>query len=133
MSHKFFVSMPVKDLGRSVAFFEALGFRFDPKFASEHGAAMLIGEHSFAMLVAESLYKTFTKRQLCDTATHVEAAFGILCESRAEVDAMLAKALAGGGREPEPAQDHGFMYARSFEDLDGHHWEVQWMNPNAAQ
>lgn len=132
MSHKLFVSLPIKNLDRSVAFFKALGFTFNPKFTAENGACMLIGEHAFAMLVVDTLFKTFTEKQICDTATHVEGAFGLMCESRAEVDAMLAKAIAGGGKEVGPPQDHEFMYGRSFEDLDGHHWEVQWMDPNAA-
>lgn len=133
MSHKLFVSLPIKNLERTTAFFKALGFTFNPKFTGEQAACMLIGEHAYAMLLVEPFFKTFTKREICDTATHVEGAFGITCESRTEVDAMVEKALAGGGKEPEPPQDHGFMYSRSFEDLDGHHWEVLWMDPKAAQ
>lgn len=133
MSHKLFVSLPIKNLERTTAFFKALGFTFNPKFTGEQAACMLIGEHAYAMLLVEPFFKTFTKREICDTATHVEGAFGITCESRTEVDAMVEKALAGGGKEPDPPQDHGFMYSRSFEDLDGHHWEVLWMDPKAAQ
>ncbi|MDC0684417.1 VOC family protein [Sorangium atrum] len=133
MSHKLFVSLPIKNLERTTAFFKALGFTFNPKFTGEQAACMLIGEHAYAMLLVEPFFKTFTKREICDTATHVEGAFGLTCESRAEVDAMVEKALAGGGKEPDPPQDHGFMYSRSFEDLDGHHWEVLWMDPKAAQ
>ncbi|WP_437308679.1 VOC family protein [Sorangium sp. So ce388] len=133
MSHKLFVSLPIKNLDRSVAFWKSLGFTFNPKFTGEQAACMLIGEHAYAMLLVEPFFKTFTKKAICDTATHVEGAFGLTCESRAEVDAMVEKALAGGGKEPDPPQDHGFMYGRSFEDLDGHHWEVLWMDPEAAQ
>ena len=132
MSHKLFVSLPIKNLERTTAFFKALGFTFNPKFTGEQAACMLIGEHAYAMLLVEPFFKTFTKKEICDTATHVEGAFGLTCESRAEVDAMVEKALAGGGKEPDPPQDHGFMYGRSFEDLDGHHWEVVWMDPKAA-
>jgi hypothetical protein len=133
MSHKLFVSLPIKNLERSVAFFEALGFTFNPKFTGENAACMLIGEHAFAMLLVETFFKTFTKKAICDTATHVEGAYGLSCESRAEVDALVAKAVAGGAKEAGPPEDHGFMYQRSFEDLDGHHWEVMWMDPKAAQ
>lgn len=131
MSHKLFVSLPIKNLDRTMAFFKTLGFTF--KFTDENAACMLIGEHAYAMLLVEPFFKTFTKKEICDTATHVEGAFGLSCASRAEVDAMVAKALAGGGKEAGPPQDHGFMYGRSFEDLDGHHWEVLWMDPTAAQ
>lgn len=133
MSHKLFVSLPIKSLDRSVAFFRGIGLTFNPKVTGDTAACMLIGEHAYAMLLVEPFFETFTEKAICDTATHVEAAFGLSCASRAEVDAMLAKALAGGGKEVGPPQDHGFMYGRSFEDLDGHHWEVQWMDPEAAQ
>lgn len=133
MSHKLFVSLPIKKLDRSVAFFKALGFTFNPKFTGENAACMLIGEHACAMLLVESFFKTFTKKEICDTATHVEGAYGLSCERRAEVDAMVAMALAGGGKEAGPPEDHGFLYSRSFEDLDQHHWEVVWMDPKAAQ
>jgi hypothetical protein len=133
MSRKFFVSLPIKNLDRTVAFWKALGFTFNPKLTDEKAACMLIGEEAYAMLLVDSFFRTFTKKQICDTATHVEGAFGLMCESRAEVDARLAKALAGGGKEAGPPEDHGFMYSRSFEDLDGHHWEVVWMDPKAVQ
>ncbi len=103
MSHKLFVSLPIKNLDRTMAFFKALGFTFNPKFTdSEKAACMLIGEHAYAMLLVEPFFKTFTKKEICDTATHVEGAFGLSCESRAEVDAMVAKVLAGGGKEAGP-------------------------------
>ncbi|APR76726.1 Glyoxalase family protein [Minicystis rosea] len=134
MSHELFVSLPIKNLARTVAFWKALGFTFNPKFTdSEKAACMLIGEHAYAMLVVESFFKTFTKKEICDTATHVEGAFGLSCASRAEVDAIATKAVAGGAKEAGPPEDHGFMYQRSFEDLDGHHWEVLSMTPKAAQ
>jgi hypothetical protein len=133
MSHKLFVSLPIKNLERSVTFFKALGFSFNPKLTGEKAACLLIGEHAYAMLVVESFFRTFTKKEICDTATHVEGAYGISVESRAEADTMWTKAIAGGGKDGGPPEDHGFMYSRSFEDLDGHHWEVVWMDPEAAQ
>jgi predicted lactoylglutathione lyase len=132
MSHKLFVSLPIKNIERSVAFFKSLGFAFNPKLTDEKAACLLIGDAAYAMLVTETFFKTFTKKQICDTTTHVEGAYGISCEAREEVDAMWTKAMAGGGKDGGPPEDHGFMYSRSFEDLDGHHWEVVWMNPKSA-
>jgi hypothetical protein len=132
MSHKLFVSLPIKNLERSVAFFTALGLAFNPKFAGDNAACLLIGEHAYAMLLVESFFKTFTENAICDNATHVEAAFGLSCDSRADVDTIVTKAVAAGAKEMGPPQDHGFMYSRSFEDLDQHHWEVVWMDPAAA-
>ena len=119
ISHKLFVSLPIKNLDRSVAFFKALGFTFNPELTGDKAAGLLIGEHAYAILVVESFFRTFTRKEICATATHVEGAHGISCESRAEVDAMWTKALAGGGKDGGPPEDHGFMYSRSFEDLDG--------------
>ena len=102
MSHKLFVSLPIKNLERSVAFFKALGFTFNPKFTAENAACMLIGDAAYAMLLVESFFKTLTKKEICDTATHVEGAYGLSCESRAEVDALWTKALAGGGKDGGP-------------------------------
>jgi hypothetical protein len=132
MSHKLFVSLPIKNLDRSVAFFTALGLTFNPKLTGDNAACLLIGEHAYAMLMVDTFFKTFTKKQICDTSTHVEGAYGITCESRADVDALVDKAVAGGAKEMGPPEDHGFMYSRSFEDLDQHHWEVVWMDSAAA-
>jgi hypothetical protein len=133
MSRKIFVNLPVKHLDRTLAFWKALGFSFNPKFTDEKAACMIIGDHAFAMLLTEPFFKTFAKKEICDAATHTEAIVCLSCESRAEVDDLVAKALAAGGKEPAPPQDHGFMYGRSFTDLDHHHWEVMWMDPKAAQ
>lgn len=133
MSHRLFVSMPIKDLDRSVAFFTSLGLSFNPRFKSDTAACLLIGDHAYAMLVTEPLFRSFTARQLCDTRTHVEGAFGLSCQTRAAVDDLVTRALASGATEPEPPQEHGFLYGRSFEDLDGHHWEVICMDPPASQ
>ena len=94
--------------------------------------AMVVSEHAFAMLIVPTFFKTFTKREICDTGTHTEALICVSCGSRAEVDEMVAKALAAGGKPAMPATDHGFMYGWSFYDIDGHHWEVMWMDPTFA-
>lgn len=91
---------------------------------------MIISQEAYAMLLSEPFFKTFTKKELCNTTTHIEGIFALSCESRAEVDAIMEKALAAGRKEPGKAQDHGFMYQRGFEDLDHHDWEVLWMDPS---
>ena len=126
-----FVNLAVKDLDRSKAFFDALGFSFNPQFTNEQGASMIVNDGAFVMLLREDFFKTFTKRQVCDTRTHSEGLFALSCTSRAEVDQMVKTALAGGGQPAMDATDHGFMYGWSFYDLDGHHWEVLWMDPAA--
>jgi predicted lactoylglutathione lyase len=130
---KMFVNLAVRDLERSKAFFSALGFAFNPKFTDEKAACMIVSDDAFVMLLTEPFFKTFTKRQLCDTRSHTEGLFALSCDSRAEVDDTVKKAVAAGGKPAMDPVDHGFMYAASFYDLDGHHWEVLWMDPRAVQ
>ena len=132
MSRKIFVNLPVKDLPRAKAFFSALGFAFNPQFTNEQGACMVISEHNYAMLLVEPFFQTFTPKRVADARESSEVLLCLSCDSRAEVDALVAKALAAGGKEPRPPQDHGFMYGRSIEDLDGHIWELMWMDMAAA-
>ena len=119
-----FVNLPVRDLDRTVAFFTALGFSFNPKFTDENATCMLVGDDCFVMLLVEPFFRQFTDKQLCDTATSIETLVALGADSREGVDALLKAALEAGAREPRPAQDHGFMYTRSFEDPDGHTWEI---------
>ncbi len=132
MSRKIFVNLAVRDLPASKAFFTALGFTFNPQFTDEKAACMVVSDEAFVMLLSEPFFRTFTKQQPCDTSTHTEGLFALSCASRAEVDELVAKAMAAGGRPAMPAQDHGFMYGGSFYDVDGHHWELVWMDPAAA-
>jgi predicted lactoylglutathione lyase len=133
MAHrKLFLNLMVKDLKKSMDFFGALGFTFNPKFTDDKAACMLIGEDAFAMLLTEPFFRGFTKRQPAETATHTEALIALSCASRAEVDEMVNAAIAAGGTPAMEPQDHGFMYGRSFYDPDGHHWEAFWMDPAAA-
>lgn len=132
-SRQIYLNVPVRDLKRSVEFFRKLGFEFNPKFSDDNATCMIIGTDAFAMLLSESFFKTFTKREICDTRTHTEALIAISCPTRADVDEMVETAIASGGAPAMPAQDHGFMYGWSFYDIDGHHWEVMWMDPNAGQ
>lgn len=130
---KIFVNLPVRDLARSMAFFEKLGFSFNPLFTDDKAACMVVSQESFVMLLTEPFFKTFTKRELCDTTSRTEGLFALSCESREEVDQMVKTAVASGGSHAMDPTDHGFMYGHSFYDLDGHHWEVLWMDPNIGR
>ena len=132
-ARKIFVNIAVRDLQRSMDFFTKLGFRFDPQFTDEHAACMIVSDAAFVMLLAEPFFKTFTRNETCDTSKQTEALFALSCGSRAEVDTMVATAVAAGGAHAMDAQDHGFMYGWSFYDPDGHHWEVLYMEPQAMQ
>jgi len=129
--HKLFVNIPVQDLQRSIDFFEALGFRFNPQFTDASATCMLVGEDAYFMLLTHATFTGFSKRPMSDPTTATNALFALSVNSREEVDAMVAKAVAAGGSHAVDPQDHGFMYGWSFYDLDGHHWEVFWMDPNA--
>lgn len=129
MNKQIFVNLPVKDLNKSKAFFSALGYTFNPQFTNESGACMIISDNSiYAMLLTEEFFKTFTDKQIAKAHEVTEVLNCLSCESREEVDSLVAKALAAGGKAPRPPQDHGFMYAHSFEDLDGHTWELVHMS-----
>lgn len=128
MNKQIFVNLPVKDLNKSKEFFSALGFSFNPQFSNETGACMIIAEESiFAMLLTEEFFKSFTDKQIAKAHEVTEVLNCLSCESRQEVDDLVAKALAAGGKAPRPPQDHGFMYGHGFEDLDGHIWELVYM------
>ena len=127
-----FVNLPVKDLDKSKAFFNALGYSFNPQFTDANAACMVVQEGSIhAMLLVESFFKTFTDKAIADTPTSTEVLLCLSCESRAEVDELVAKAVAAGGTTPRAPQDLGFMYGHGFQDLDGHLWELVFMDPNA--
>jgi predicted lactoylglutathione lyase len=128
-----FMNMPVADIARSTAFFEKLGFSFNPAFTDESTACMLISDHAFVMLLSHEKFAQYTHLPLGDATTHALALFGFSVASRDEVDTVSAAALAEGATEADGAEDHGFMYTRSFFDLDGHGWQVMWMDPTAAQ
>ncbi|CAD6543003.1 hypothetical protein LMG28727_04093 [Paraburkholderia kirstenboschensis] len=131
MHKQIFVNLAVDKLERSKAFFSALGFNFDPQFTNDQAACLILGENLYAMLLVKNLFKSFTRKSLCDPKESTEALVGLSCESRGEVDALVAKALAAGGTAPRAPQDYGFMYGHGFEDIDGHIWELIYMDPNA--
>jgi uncharacterized protein len=128
-----FVNLPVADLARSKAFFAKLGFTYDPGLTDETAACMLVGEQAFVMLLSREKFAEFSKLPIADPTTHALALYCFSVSSREEVDAVSAAALAEGGTEADDAEDHGFMYSRSFFDLDGHGWQVMWMDPAAAE
>ena len=129
---KMFVNLAVRDLKKSTQFFSALGFTFNPKFTDDKAACMIVNDQAFVMLLTEPFFKTFTKREVCDTKRATEGLFALTCESREEVHELVKQAVAAGGSHAVEPQDHGFMYGWSFYDPDGHHWEVFWMDPKAV-
>jgi predicted lactoylglutathione lyase len=132
-SRKIFVNLAVRDLERSMGFFRALGFEFNMQFTDDKAACMIVNSEAFVMLLSEPFFRTFTRLQICDTSRQTEGLFAISCGSRAEVDEMVNKAVAAGGRHAMDSMDHGFMYGWSFYDPDGHHWEVLWMDPSVPK
>ena len=127
MHKQIYVNLPVHELKRSIAFFEGLGFSFNPQFTNDQGACMVIGDNIYAMLLDREFFKTFTDKSIADTRSHTEALICISCDSKGEVDGLVKRAVAGGGKAPRASQDHGFMYIHGFEDLDGHTWELAHM------
>jgi predicted lactoylglutathione lyase len=127
------VSIPVADIERSKAFYARLGFSFNPMFTSETAACMLVGEQASVMLLSHETFAQFAKLPMADATTHTLALYCFSVSARDEVDTVAEAALAAGGTEADGPEDHGFMYTRSFFDLDGHGWQVMWMDPAATQ
>ena len=133
MAIKIFVNLPVKDLSRSVEFFTKLGFGFDEQFTDETATCMIVSDDIFVMLLTEEKFQTFTPKKICDAGKFTEVLVCLSLESRANVEEMVAKAVAGGGSTYNEPQDHGFMYAHGFQDLDGHIWELIYMESTAIK
>ncbi len=131
MSKQIFINLPVKDLQKSKAFYTSLGYSLNPEFSNDEAICIIVSESICVMLLVESFFATFIKKSICDAKTSTEVLLGLSCDSRAEVDALVAKAVAAGGSIPREVQDYGFMYYHAFEDLDGHIWEPIYMDPNA--
>jgi predicted lactoylglutathione lyase len=133
MTQMIFVNLPVADLGRSKAFYAALGFANEPKFTNEQGACMKLSDSILVMLLTHDFWKTFTDKTIPDAGSSAQVLLAISRDSRDAVDAIVEAAGAAGGRSDcNPKQDHGWMYGRSFEDPDGHIWEPSWMDMEAA-
>jgi predicted lactoylglutathione lyase len=131
MATKIFVNLPVKDLNKSIDFFAKLGYSFNPQFTDENATCMIISEDIYAMLLVEPFFKTFIKTEIADATKATEALICLSADSREAVDELVDKAIAAGGTTPNDTMDQGFMYGRSFQDLDGHHWEIMYMDPAA--
>ena len=132
MSTKMFVNLPVKDLNRSVEFFTKLGFNFNPQFTDEKATCMIVGEDIFVMLLVEKFFQTFTKKEISDATKSSEVIIALSADDREAVDEMISKVIEAGGIEPKEPQDHGWMYGRSFQDIDGHLWEIFYMDSSAV-
>ncbi|MCW2962629.1 MAG: glyoxalase family protein [Thermoleophilia bacterium] len=130
---KLFVNLPVADLQRSIDFFTGIGFSFDPNFTDEKATCMLVGEDAYVMLLEHDRFTDFTTKPTADASLQTEALLSFSANSREEVDRLTTRALSSGGSPAKEPMDMGFMYGTSFQDPDGHHWEVMWMDPAAAE
>ena len=132
MATKIFVNLPVKSLQKSVDFFTQLGFSFDPQCTDETATGMIVSDDIFVMLLTHEKFKTFTPNPICDATKNTEVLVCLSAESREAVDEMVRKAVAAGGATFKEPQDYGVMYGHGFQDLDGHIWEIMFMEPNAV-
>ena len=133
MAIKIFVNLPVKDLNRSKVFFAALGYTFDTRFTDETAACLVISDTIYAMLLTEAKFREFTPKPLCDATNSTEVLICLSCESRAQVDDLVRRAIAAGGTTYAEPKDYGFMYGHGFQDLDGHIWELISMEPEVRE
>jgi predicted lactoylglutathione lyase len=132
MAKQIFVNLPVKNLDKSIGFFTKLGYTFNPKFTDENATCMIVGDNIFVMLMVEKYFKTFTPRPVADAKAATEVIIALSMDSREKVDEHVRTAVAAGGATLSEAKDHGFMYQHGFQDLDGHLWEVFYMDPKFA-
>ncbi|WP_163990216.1 VOC family protein [Pyxidicoccus caerfyrddinensis] len=133
MATSIFVNLPVQSLSRSVEFFKQLGYTFNAQFTNESGTCMVISENIYAMLLVKDFFKTFVTKEIADTSKVVGSIIALSADNRAAVDTLVDKALKAGATKTKEPTDYGFMYQRSFQDLDGHHWEIFWMDPKHVQ
>src|SRR6478672_12344606 len=133
MTNQIFVNLPVENLGSTVEFFKKLGFSFNPQFTDENATCMIVSNDIFVMLLVEKFFKTFTKKEISDVSKNTEVIVALSTQSREEVDQMMEKVIGAGGKESRDPQDHGWMYGRSFEDIDGHLWEIFYMDESAMK
>ena len=133
MVTQIFVNLPVRDLNKTIEFFTKLGFTFNPQFTDENATCMIVGKDIFVMLLVERFFKTFTKKEICDTARDTEAIIALTAESREKVDQMISKVIEAGGKESREPQDYGWMYGRGFQYINGHLWEIFYMDESAIK
>ncbi|MFZ1429411.1 MAG: VOC family protein [Geminicoccaceae bacterium] len=132
MTTSIFVNLPVKDLDKSIEFFSSLGFIFNPQFTDSTATCMIVAENIFVMLLTQEKFRSFTPHPICDAKQSTEVLVCLSRDNRQAVDCMVSAALAAGGTTHSEPQDHGFMYAHGFQDLDGHIWELVHMNPGTV-
>jgi uncharacterized protein len=130
MATKIFVNLPVKDLKKSVEFFTKLGYTFNPQFTDENATCMIVSDTIFVMLLVQPFFQSFTKKPISDAKTS-EVILALSANSKAEVDELVDKAIKAGASTPNPIQDQGWMYSGGFQDLDGHLWEIAYMDESA--
>jgi uncharacterized protein len=133
MTRQIFVNLPVKNLNKSVEFFTKLDFTFNPQFTNEDATCMIVDKNIFVMLLVEKYFQTFTPKEICDASKSTEVLVSLSFKSRAEVDAMVAKAISAGGTTYKEPNDMGSMYQHGFQDLDGHLWEIFFMDESAIE
>ena len=133
MISNIFVNLPVKDLEKSKKFFEAIGGKVNQQFTDETASSIILGGNIFCMLLTHAKYKEFSPKQIADTNKTSEVMIALGVDSKEEVNRIVDAAIKAGGKETRPPADYGFMQQRVFEDLDGHHWEVIFMDPAHVQ
>ena len=133
MSTKIFVNLPVKNLDKSIEFFKGLGFAFNRQFTDETAACMVTSDDGYVMLLTEAKFKEFTQKQIADATKTTEVLTCFAVDSKDEVNRMVEAALAAGATEAREPMEYGFMFGRSFNDLDGHIWEIVWMDPSHVE
>ncbi len=133
MSTKIFVNLPVKDLRKTAEFWKNLGYSFNKQFTDEKSVCLIIGKDIYVMLLIDVFFKTFIKKEIADSSKVTESIIALSAESREKVDELVEKAYKAGGISYIEPQEHGWMYSRSFQDLDGHLWEVVWMDPKRVE
>ncbi|MBL8400337.1 VOC family protein [Accumulibacter sp.] len=133
MTTRIFVNLPVKQLDRSIAFFARLGFSFDPRFTDDSATCLVVADNIFVMLLTEPRFQSFTPKAICDATHSTEVLLCLSAENRERVDEIVRQAVAAGGSTYSEPQDHDFMYGHGFQDLDGHIWEIVFMDPDARE
>lgn len=131
MANQIFVNLSMKNLTRSIEFFTRLGYHFNPQFTNDKATCMIVSDGIFVMLLVEEFFKTFTPNPLCDATKNTEVLLCLSCDSRGQVDELVRKAVAAGAGTPNKPVEHGFMYQHGYQDLDGHLWELVYMEPGA--
>lgn len=129
MATKIFVNLPVKDLDKSMAFYKKLGYTFNAQFTDATAACMVISEDIYTMLLTHAKFKEFTPKEIADSTKSTEVLVALSCDRREQVDDLVRKAVAAGGKTYNDPKDYGFMYSHAYQDLDGHIWELVYMDP----